>query len=134
MAVLAHLPQPEEDVAAYRAALLERFANDRMRDRLDRIAADGSQKLPIRIVPVLLAERRAGRRAEGATRALAAWVCHLRGIGAPVSDPRADELTKLAAGPLRDAVPRVLAALAPALADDDEVVMAVLEHGEALAR
>jgi fructuronate reductase len=61
-------------------------------------------------------------------------VCHLRGIGAPVSDPRADEMTNLAAGPLRDVVPRVLTALDPALADDDEVVMAVVEHGEALAR
>ena len=94
-----HLDQPAEDVAAYRAALLERFANARMHDRLDRIAADGSQKLPIRIVPVLRAERAAGRLPEGATRALAAWVCHLRGLGAPVTDARADEVVAARAGP-----------------------------------
>ena len=71
-----------------------------MHDRLDRIAMDGSQKLPIRIVPVLRAERAAGRMPEGATRALAAWICHLRGLGAPVIDARADEVVPLAQGPL----------------------------------
>ena len=70
-----------------------------MHDRLDRIAADGSQKLPIRILPVLRAERAAGRMPAGATRVLAAWVCHLRGLGAPVSDVRAGEVVPLAAGP-----------------------------------
>jgi fructuronate reductase len=39
-----HLGQSDEEIAAYRSALLERFANTRMHDRLDRIAADGSQK------------------------------------------------------------------------------------------
>jgi fructuronate reductase len=76
-----HLARPAEDLARYRAALLDRFANVRMRDRLDRIAADGSQKLSIRILPVLRAERAAGRMPDGATRVLAAWVCHLRGLG-----------------------------------------------------
>jgi fructuronate reductase len=130
----AHLPQPAEDIAAYRAALLDRFSNARMLDRLDRIAADGSQKLPIRIVPVLRAERAAGRLPEGATRALAAWVCHLRGIGAPVTDARADDVVPLAAGPLSEAVPRVVRALDAALADDADVVAAVGEHSEQLAR
>ena len=71
-----------------------------MRHRLAQIAADGSQKLPIRILPVLRAERSAGRMPEGAVRVLAAWIGHLRGAGAPVADPRADELVALAAGPL----------------------------------
>jgi fructuronate reductase len=128
-----HLVQPAAAVAAYRAALLERFTNARMDDRLARIAADGSQKLPIRIVPVLRAERAAGRLPEGATRVLAAWVCHLRGSGAPVSDPRAKELMALAAGSLREAVPRVLAPLDAALAADPDVVARVIEHCEQLA-
>jgi fructuronate reductase len=125
-----HLDQPDDELAAYRAALLERFANPRMRDRLDRIAADGSQKLPIRILPVLRAERAAGRLPEGATRALAAWVCHLRGLGAPVTDARADEVTSLAQGPLRDAVARVLEQLDPEL--DADVVALVVEQSEQL--
>jgi fructuronate reductase len=122
------LDQPADEVAAYRAALLERFDNARMHDRLDRIAMDGSQKLPIRIVPVLRAERAAGRMPEGATRALAAWTCHLRGFGAPVDDARADEVVPLADGPLEAAVPRVLGRLEPALADDGEVVARVLDQ------
>jgi len=128
-----HLDQPDQDVAAYRAALLERFANDRMRDRLDRIAADGSQKLPIRILPVLRAERAAGRVPQGATRVLAAWVCHLRGLGAPVNDARADGVLPLAKGPLRDAVPRVLGHLDPVLGADAAVVTTVADQSEELA-
>lgn len=129
-----HLDLPPTDVLAYRAALLERFSNARMRDALARIAADGSQKLPIRIVPVLRAERAAGRVPEGAARVLAAWVCHLRGHGAPISDARAASVVPLAAGPLRDAVPRVLAALDPALDADLAVVTTVLGLCEQLVR
>jgi fructuronate reductase len=123
-----HLPFPEPDLAAYRAALLNRFANPRMHHRLDQIAADGSQKLPVRILPTLRLERAAGRLPQGAVRALAAWIGHLRGAGVPVVDARADQMITLATGPLREAVPRVLAALDPALADDHELVAAVLAH------
>ena len=119
------LPFPEAEVAAYRAALLDRFANPRMHHNLAQIAADGSQKLPVRILPTMRQERAAGRLPPAATRILAAWVCHLRGAGAPVHDARADELGPLAKGPLPEAVPRVLAALDPAAGGDDEVVKAV---------
>ena len=77
----AHLHQPATAVAAYQEALMLRFANPRMHDRLGRIAQDGSQKLPIRILPVLRSERGAGRLPIPATRILAAWLCHLRGFG-----------------------------------------------------
>jgi fructuronate reductase len=107
---------------------LDRFANARMRDRLDRIAADGSQKLPIRILPVLRAERAAGRLPEAATRVLAAWICHLRGMGAPVTDARADEVVPLATGRLGDAVAQVLAWLDPALGSDPDVVVLVVDQ------
>jgi fructuronate reductase len=128
-----HLDQPAADVAAYRAALLERFGNTRMRDRLDRIAADGSQKIPIRILPVLRAERAAGRVPAGATRVLAAWVCHLRGLGAPVSDARANEVVPLAQGPLDQAVPRVLRWLDPALGADADVVAIIVDQSKRFA-
>ena len=62
----AHLPLPAADLAAYRAALLDRFANARIRHLLAQIAADGSQKLPIRVLPVLRGERAAGRMPTGA--------------------------------------------------------------------
>ena len=129
-----HLHQPADEVARYRAALLERFRNARMRDRLDRIAADGSQKLPVRILPVLRAERHAGRLPPAATLVLAAWICHLRGAGAPVNDARADELVPLASGPIADAVRRVLGWLDTALADDQDLVTHVTERCEMFSR
>ena len=129
-----YLSLPEADVAAYRGALLDRFANPRMHHRLAQIAADGSQKLPVRILPTLRQERAAGRLPAGAARVLAAWVCHLRGAGAPVSDARADQVVPLADGPLPQAVRRVLGALDPALADDGELVTAVAADAERLGR
>ena len=120
-----------EEIAAYRAALLERFANPRIRhllrpDRRRRLA-EGADPDP--------ADRagRAGRRAgcpTGAARVLAAWVCHLRGQGAPVADVAADEFTALAAGELDDAVGRVLARLG---ADDARLHAAVTALARELA-
>lgn len=127
-----HLDQPAEELARYRATLLDRFANNRIRHRLGQIAADGSQKLPIRILPVLRAERAAGRMPEGATRVLAAWICHLRGFGAPVDDVRADVVVPHAAGPLRTAVSRVLGDLDESVAADAEVVAAVTSQVQEL--
>lgn len=130
----AHLPQADAELSAYRTALLERFANPRMRHLLAQVVADGSQKLPIRTLPVLRAERAAGRMPEGALTTLAAWICHLRGAGAPVTDARADEVVAAAHGELRDAVPRALATLDPQLLDDAAVVAAVTERCRGLER
>ena len=127
-----HLSLPAADLAAYRGALLDRFANPRMRHRLDQIAVDGSQKLPIRILPVLRSERAAGRTPPGATRALAAWVCHLRGLGAPVRNASAETVVPLAHGPLPDAVRAVLRLLDPEIAADEAIAAAVLDHAEEL--
>lgn len=120
-----HLRQGADEIAAYRAALLDRFANPRMRHALAQIAVDGSLKLPVRVLPVLQQERAEGRLPEAAVLVLAAWLAHLRESGAAVRDARAEELTELAAGPVLDATPRVLAALDPALGDDDALVTAV---------
>lgn len=133
-AAAGHLSLPAADNDAYRTALVARFANPRMRHRLDQIAWDGSQKLPIRVLPTVRSERAAGRLPAGATRPLAAWVCHLRGSGATVTDARAAELVPLAAGPLPDAVRRVLAVLDPALVEDAALVTAVVDQAEELAR
>jgi fructuronate reductase len=120
-----HLALGGRQAEAYCAALLERFANPRIRHALAQIAGDGSQKLPVRLLPVLRAERAAGRLPDVAVTVLAAWLLHLRGLGVPVHDVRADELRSLADRPLADAVPAVLAALSPELADDAELVTAV---------
>jgi fructuronate reductase len=120
-----HLPLPPDEIAAYRAALLERYANPRIRHLLRQIAADGSQKVPIRILPTVRAELADGRVPTGAARVLAAWVCHLRGQGAPVADVAAEEFTALAAGELDDAVDRVLARLGATDATDAQLTTEV---------
>ena len=131
-AAAPHLTLPAADVAAYRAALTERFANPRMAHRLDQIAFDGSQKLPIRTLPVLRLEVAAGRVPVGAVRPLAAWVCHLRGHGAAVTDARIDQLSPLVGGSLRESAVRVLGVLAPDLAADTTVVDAVVDQADEL--
>lgn len=104
-----HLRLPATEIAAYRDALLERYRNPRIRHLLAQIAADGSQKLPIRILPVLRAELAAGRTPRGAARALAGWVLHLRGRGAPPDDPGGAALReKVAVLNLEGAVDAVL--------------------------
>ena len=129
-----YLSQPENELAAYRTALLDRFANPRIRYPLAQVATDGSQKLPVRILPTLRRERAAGRTPRGATLILGAWVVHLRGTGGPVADVRAAEIVPLAAGPLPDAVRHMVTYLDPALGEDAAVVSAVLDAAEQLSQ
>ncbi|GAA2387768.1 mannitol dehydrogenase family protein [Dactylosporangium salmoneum] len=124
------LAAPHDEVAHYRAALVDRFANPRLRHRLDQIAADGSQKLTVRILPVLRAGPVAARRPRAAVQVLAAWVCHLRGRGAPVDDPYAQATD--AGGPVAAAVPRLLRLLDPGLGQDPDVVAQVARQVEAI--
>lgn len=127
------LSLPEEEIARYRQALLVRFSNSRLRDHLARIAADGSQKLLVRTVPVVKAERLAGRLPRGSATTLAAWILHLRGLGAPVKDQGAG-LAREAANTtdLQEAVPAVLETLQPGLGGDAELVALVLEQAQAI--
>ncbi len=121
-AASAHLSLPAADITAYREALLERYRNPQIRHLLAQIAADGSQKVPIRALPVIRAELAEGTLAPGSTRIVAAWVAHLRGHGAPVTDPGAAEFVAAATGPTAEAVRRVLARLG---LEDDEVATLV---------
>lgn len=122
----AHLALPADEVADYRAALLARYRNPSIRHALAQIAADGSQKLPVRILPTVRAERAAGRSASAGIRVLAAWIVHLRGAGSPVNDVRSGELRSLVSGTMADSADRVLAFIAPDLRDDDTVRAALL--------
>lgn len=128
-----HLTLPQQEVAGYRDALLERFANPGIRHLLAQIASDGSQKIPVRILPTLRLERAEGRLPTGALRAVAAWINHLRGAGAPVKDADAARVTALAAGELPDAVRAVLADLDPDLAADEAVVAGVVDLSKQLS-
>lgn len=128
-----HLTLPAADIAEYRAALLTRFSNPRAGDQLARIAADGSTKLVVRTVPTIRAERAAGRVPIGCATTIAAWVLHLRGLGAPVKDPGAGPAQNAAnGGELPRVVPAVLDVLEPGLGGDKDFVDAVLHQAAAI--
>ena len=128
-----HLSLPAEDITKYRQALLNRFSNPRAQDQLARIAADGSAKLPVRTLPTIRAERAAGRIPIGCATTIAAWVLHLRGLGAPIKDPGAAAAQAAANGVELDAaVPAVLNVLQPGLGNDRDFVDAVLKQARAI--
>lgn len=77
---------PGFDLADYRAALLERFRNPRIEHRLAQIAQDSTTKVRLRIVPVALGERAAGREATGCAAAIAAWMLGVRAGTTPTPD------------------------------------------------
>jgi fructuronate reductase len=129
-----HLTLPAADIAEYRAALLRRFSNPRAGDLLARIAADGSTKLVVRTVPTIRAERAAGRVPLGCATTVAAWVLHLRGLGAPIKDAGAAAARVAAnSGGLPEAVPAVLDTLESGLGADQDFVDAVLRQADAIA-
>ncbi|QWW19984.1 mannitol dehydrogenase family protein [Schaalia sp. 19OD2882] len=111
---------------AYRQSLLERFTNPRVRHLLAQIAADGSVKIPVRCLPVLRARLAQGATPAGAVRLLAAWIAHLRGVGAPVKDVAAEQVTALVGGTVAEDVSSVLHFLAPDVAGEDRVVSLVV--------
>ena len=83
------------DVAGYRAALLERFANPALRHRTVQIAMDGSQKLPQRLVAPWRARLERGLASPTIELAVAAWMAWQRGADLrdnhfTVDDPRAE--------------------------------------------
>lgn len=126
-----HLSVSSED---YRAKLLDRFANPRIRHLLAQIAADGSQKIPVRILPALRAERAADALPDGPLRAIAAWVQHLRGYGAPLLDAQAETVRALVGPDLPSTVANVLGWLDAGLAADAAVVQRITELAEELVR
>ncbi len=90
------LPDSVRDTAkAYAATLLRRYNNPGLAHSLIQIAMDGSQKLPVRIMPTLterLADGRASPALESAIAAWAAFVIRTAGEGGTLNDPLNDEL------------------------------------------
>lgn len=119
-----HLPSEGLDLESYRAALLDRFDNGRIRHSLDQIGQDAVAKLRVRIAPVLLAERQAGREAPSAIAVLGAWVAGARAGSLPAD--RAGAEISLAAAEAGDrGVVALLRLVDPLLTEDPAVVAAV---------
>ncbi|MDM7955196.1 mannitol dehydrogenase family protein [Blastomonas sp.] len=88
------------DIPAYRAALLERFANPALQHRTRQIAMDGSQKLPQRLIAPLAERAAAGQQSPALVLAVAAW---MRWQAGRTDDGTAFEIDDPAAARLADA-------------------------------
>ncbi|SDN18286.1 mannitol dehydrogenase family protein [Vreelandella arcis] len=95
------LEMPEGiDLEAYADSLLNRFANDSLRHRLQQIAMDGSQKLPQRWLSGALKRINAGQSSPCVALGMAAWIRYtagedLQGNQYPVDDPLAKRFKAL---------------------------------------
>ncbi len=107
---------PGYDVGRYSEALLHRFRNTALEHRTAQIAADGTQKVPVRWLPALRAS--AGVERPYLERALAAWLHCLR-------DERSDSGQALA---FHDPGAPALAARLRAAHSDPDAIRATLAH------
>lgn len=105
----------------YRLALLERFGNGRIAHHLAQIAMDGTTKLRMRALPVLNAERAAGRPGDGAARMISAWMAYLSSAE-EFQDPRAAEIRAALALEGRKRTIALMALVKPELAADADLV------------
>ncbi|MFJ5955985.1 mannitol dehydrogenase family protein [Paenarthrobacter sp. NPDC092416] len=127
-----HLSGDALGIPAYRDALVERFGNSRIAHHLTQIAMDGTTKLRMRALPVLAAERAAGRSGDGAARMIAAWTAYLSST-ADFHDPLAADIreAKTLDGEPRTAA--LLALLSPELANDPALVAQIHRLQDSLA-
>jgi fructuronate reductase len=114
----------ELQIPAYRAALLDRFGNARIAHHLAQIAMDGSTKLRMRAVPVLQAERAAGRSGAAAALMISAWMDYTAS-GNAIQDPLADQVAAANRLDGTDRIQALLNIVAPDLAEDAAVVRLV---------
>lgn len=94
-------PVPGIDLEAYKATLLERFANPAILDTLARLGAETSDRIPTFLLPVVRDNLAAGRPVDIAAAVLASWARYAEGVDEagrshPVVDPLADTLVPLA--------------------------------------
>ncbi|MDB5890867.1 MAG: hypothetical protein JWP47_1698 [Polaromonas sp.] len=95
------LPPSDHDISAYARQLVARWRNPGIAHQLERVARDGSQKLPTRLLASLRDNREAGRPSPCTTLAIAAWMRCAAGLndaGQPIDlqDPLRQELFRLA--------------------------------------
>jgi fructuronate reductase len=127
-----HLAGEDLRIPEYRAALLERFGNSRIAHHLAQIATDASTKLRMRAVPVLRAEREAGRSGEAAARMIAVWAAFEQSNPGS-QDPRSEAVA--AANQLSglDRIAALVSLLDTELAGDPSVVELVHRLSQAFA-
>ncbi len=94
-------PVPGIDLADYQHTLIERFANPNIRDTLARLCAQGSDRLPKFLLPVIRERLASGGELERSALVVAAWARYAEGVdeqGNPINvvDDRRDQLMRAA--------------------------------------
>src|SRR5947209_5955635 len=117
---------PGADVAAYKHALLERYANPALKHRTWQICMDGSQKLPQRLLGSIRDRLAMGAPIDRLAMGVAGWMRYVTGIDehskpSDVRDPLSARLRAIA-----DEAGLVAERLAPALLEIREVFVAEL--------
>ena len=130
---------PKLELNAYIDAVLARFRNPALRHRLAQIAADGSQKLPLRLLGAICDTLAAGRPVERLAVPVAAWigfVVRQARAGETLADPLAETLSALGRAAGDDPAASFLALEAvfpPALAGETRFRAAVIQAYASLA-
>jgi len=73
-------PVPGLDLVAYKAQLIERFANPEIRDSLARLCAESSDRIPKWLLPVVREDLAAGRPVPYAAAIVASWARYAEGV------------------------------------------------------
>ena len=92
---------PGIDLESYKDILIERFSNKAVRDQIQRLAEDGSQKIPNAIVPCAIHQIEQGGSIKHIALAIACWYKYLTGVDEElqpieIKDPMADEICAIA--------------------------------------
>jgi mannitol 2-dehydrogenase len=111
---------PGVDLSAYKRSLMERFANETIKDQALRICMDGSGKMPKFILPSIQEQLAAGGPIRRLTLCVASWIRFLNGIDEqgqeiPIVDPQAQRLKAAATAGKKD--PAAMLALTDIFAD-----------------
>lgn len=133
------------DLDAYKAGLVERFANPVLRHKTTQVAMDGTQKLPYRLLAPIGARLEAGSEARHAYLAVAGWMRYVsagqsdKGEPLPLEDPLAERLRALVAGAhssaaVVDALLGLREVFPAQLAEDTRFRRALVEDLSALER
>jgi len=81
-------PVPGVDLAAYKATLVERFANPEVRDSLARLCADSSDRIPTWLMPVVREQLAAAGEVDACALVVASWARYAEGVderGEPIA-------------------------------------------------
>ncbi|MCU1601786.1 MAG: mannitol dehydrogenase-like protein [Frankiales bacterium] len=87
-------PVPGIDLDAYKAALVERFANPAIRDTLARLCADSSNRIPNWLTPAIREQLDAGGDIDALARVVASWCRYAQVVD--VDDPRKELVMRAA--------------------------------------